>query len=189
MASYDRELLEASRHLLFREPGARGRLPRAKVRRSISTAYYALFHFLLEEAARMIVGSTSGLSRRRRVFMRLFTHKGILTAVGKIRGQNVDPSVAEFLRPPSEQDLPFVAPPFARDMALAFQDAQAKRHDADYDLNKALFVDDAELLIERVEAAIAGWREARMDSDKDFKRAFWLLMLMKGQLRRDEGAV
>jgi hypothetical protein len=188
VATYDRELLEAARHLIVRPAGSRGRLPRAKVRRSISTAYYALFQFLLEEAARAVIGTTNALSRRRRIFMRLFTHRGLLTALGKIRGQSVDVSVADFLRAPGAAAGSFQAPGFARDMALAFEDAQAKRHDADYDLNKPMMVDDAALLIDRVEAAIAGWRQAQSDLDKDVKRAFWLLMLMKGQLRREEGS-
>jgi hypothetical protein len=45
MASHDAELLAAADELLSRETRRRGPLPRARVRRSISTAYYALFHF------------------------------------------------------------------------------------------------------------------------------------------------
>ncbi|MFL6845060.1 MAG: hypothetical protein ACJ8ER_09295 [Allosphingosinicella sp.] len=188
MASYDRELLEAARTLIARQPGARGRLPRAKVRRSLSTAYYALFHFLLEEASRTVIGTTNVLSRRRRIFARLFTHRGLLTALTKIRGQAVEESVADFLRGPATAPGAFPAPVFARDMALAFQDAQTKRHDADYDLNKPMTAEDAALLIDRVDAAITGWRQAGSEEEKDFKRALSLLMLMKGQLRREEGA-
>lgn len=57
MAKYDQELLEAARQLIVRHAGQRGRLPSARVRRSISTSYYALFHFLLDETATRIAGS------------------------------------------------------------------------------------------------------------------------------------
>lgn len=185
MARYDEELLETARLLLVRPGGARGRLARARVRRSISTAYYALFHFLLDSAARSMIGTRNGLSQRRRILMRLFTHTGIATALMKVRGAAVDVSVVDYLRPPGAAAGPFAAPLFARNLAAAFQDAQAKRHDADYDLNKSLVAEDAELLIDRVQAAIRGWDGATGDADKDFKSAFWILMLMKGQLRKE----
>jgi hypothetical protein len=43
MAIHHDELLEVAERLLVRSEGERGRLSRARVRRSISTAYYALF--------------------------------------------------------------------------------------------------------------------------------------------------
>jgi hypothetical protein len=69
-------------------------------------------------------------------------------------------------------------------LASAFSAAQAKRHDADYNLNEALSEKDARLLAARVGDAIADWRGANTAADKDFKHALCMLMLLKGHLRQ-----
>src|SRR5437899_1762568 len=130
MATYDGELLEAARRLLVRRAGQRGRLPSARIRRSISTSYYALFHFLLDEVGARVVGTHNDLRRRRRILNRTVTHKGIKTTLDKVRGAQVDASVEDFLRSPGIPPTPVIPPPFARNLANTFIDAQAKRHDA-----------------------------------------------------------
>ena len=49
------DLLRQARHLATREPR---RPSQASLRRSVSTAYYALFHLLVDEAVRRMVVST-----------------------------------------------------------------------------------------------------------------------------------
>ena len=70
-------------------------------------------------------------------------------------------------------------------MAAAFANAQAMRHHADYDLNRVLSEQDARRLLARVRRAITGWRAATTPADRDFKSALCMLMLLKGQLRRE----
>ena len=185
MPSYDQELLAAADLLLARSAGQRGKLAGARIRRSISTSYYALFHFLLNEAAVRTVGSHGFLLRRRRIFARSLTHAGMKAALEKIKGDRVDPSVADFLRDVDVAPGPVEPPPFAQTMAKAFLDAQAKRHDADYDLNASLSEQDARLLRMRVDRAITAWLEASGPADRDFKFALCTLMLLKGGLRRE----
>lgn len=185
MAKYDQELLEAARQLIVRHAGQRGRLPSARVRRSISTSYYALFHFLLDETATRIAGSGNGLRIRRRVLSRTVSHRGMKTTLTKVRGASVDPSVSDFLCGAVGAG-PYAAPAFAQNLARAFLDAQAKREDADYDLNKSLSETDARLLRLRVKRVITRWRAARTQADRDFKHALCLLVLLKGQLRNDQ---
>jgi hypothetical protein len=185
MATYDEELLAAAEHLLTRRPGQRGKLPNARIRRSISTAYYGIFHFLLLEAGVRLVGATNDIRRRRRTFARSFTHAGMRSALEKVRHATVDPRVADLLRPPGESKGIVESPAFARKVAAVFSDAQAKRHDADYDLNETLSEPDAKALIERVKSAVQEWRAARSPTDSDFKRALCILMLLRGQLRRE----
>lgn len=180
---YHRQLLQISEKLLQRQGGQRGKLPGGQVRRSISSSYYALFHFLLEEAARRIIGSQSGLLRRRRIFIRTFSHSGIKRALDKVRTTNIDPNAAEFLRAPTDAGGESATPRFARTMANTFLDALSKRHDADYDLNKALSGEDARLVQARVERAIESWRSANSPGDRDFKHALCLLMALGGNLR------
>jgi uncharacterized protein (UPF0332 family) len=184
MPAYDQELMAAARDFLG-PAGKKGKPPSARIRRSISTCYYALFHFLLNEVAVRTIGSHGALLRRRRIFARSLSHAGIKVALDKVKGRRIDPSVEEFLCEDGIALGPVEPPPFAQSMAKAFLDAQAKRHDADYDLNKWLSKRDAELLVTRVERAIDEWRRASTRADKDFKHALCVLMVLKGSLRRE----
>ena len=185
MATYDAELLEAVRRLLARRTGQRGKLPSARIRRSISTSYYALFHFLLDEVGARVVGTRNDLRRRRRLLSRAVTHRGMKTTLDKVRGTRIDISVEEFLRPSGAALGPVAPPIFVRNLANAFIDAQAKRHDADYDMNKPLSELDARLLGTRARRVIADWRAANTSTDRDFKHALCVLILLKGQLRAE----
>src|SRR5689334_8611187 len=120
MASFDEELVRAARRLVARRAGQKGKLPAARIRRSISTAYYGIFHFLVEEAGRHLIGTNNDLRRRRRTLGRAFTHKGMNVALSKVRGANVDFSVADLLRPRRLNTRVVVSPLFAREMADAF---------------------------------------------------------------------
>jgi hypothetical protein len=184
---YDDELLKAARRLLARRAGQRGKLPGARVRRSISTSYYALFHFLMEEVGTRVVGTRNDLGRRRRLVSRTLSHAGVKTTLSKVRGARAEVSVEDFLRLSSAAPGPVSPPLFAHNLANAFIDAQAKRFDADYDLNKALSELDARLLRSRVARVIAAWRAANTAADRDFKQALCVLMLLKGQLRAENG--
>ncbi len=185
MAGYDDELLEAADLLLVRMAGRRGKLSNALVRRSISTSYYAIFHFLLEETGERLIGTHDDLRRRRRVLVRTLSHAGLRTALLKMRGSSVDRSVDELFRLPSAPVGPVPCPSFIQGIAQTFLDAQAKREDADYDLNAVLSETDARLLLSRVKHSIAGWRVANTAADRDFKLALVSLFLLKGQLRKD----
>lgn len=185
MATYNAELLDVAHGLLTRRTGQPGKLPGARVRRSISTSYYALFHFLLDEVGSRVIGTHNDLRRRRRVLGRTISHRGIKTALDKVRDRTVEASVEDVLRPPGAPSGPLVPPAFIRELAKAFADAQAKRHDADYDMNKQLSEADARLLRTRVEQVVGAWRRADSVADRDFKHALCVLILLKGQLRAD----
>lgn len=152
MASLHDDLLDTAERLLDRA-GKPGRLPTAQVRRSISTAYYALFHFLLLEVTRRVVGSENALKRRRQILARSLTHSGLRLALEKLSGHSVDASVEDFLRPTGTTGR-VVPPSFAQAMARTFADAQTMRYDADYDLNRTLSERDARLLLVRVRLAM-----------------------------------
>ena len=183
MASHDAELLAVAEKLLSREPSRRGQLPRARVRRSVSTAYYALFHFLLEEVGRKIVGTHGNLLERRRILARAITHKGAKDTLDKVRGARIHASVDDFLKPLNAAGGMAGAPPFVRSFANAFIDAQAKRHEADYDLNANLSESDAKLLAARAKHEIQAWRAATSDADRDFKHALCILLVLTGKWR------
>jgi len=183
MASYDLDMLEAAERLLDRDIGQRGPLPQARIRRSISTAYYALFHFVLDEFCRRVVGTHSSLSRRRRILARTLSHRGLKRTFDKIRGRAIDASVAEFLATSFVTGGPAAAPGFARTLASVFADTQTVRHDADYDLNVSFSEKDARTIVTQVRRSISDWRAADKESDRDFKQALSVLALLEGQLR------
>src|SRR4051812_30892502 len=121
MPSYDDELLDAAYRLLSRRKGQRGRLPGARIRRSISTSYYALFHFLLEEVTTRTVGTGNNLRVRRRTLARTVTHAGLRTTLDKIRGAEINNSVRPYFQV-GIYGPPVAAPPFAQNLARAFID-------------------------------------------------------------------
>jgi hypothetical protein len=185
MPAHDEALLAVAEHLLERPQGLRGRLSRARIRRSVSSTYYALFHFLLDEIGQKVVGANVNLLERRRILARTISHKGLRTALEKVRRNTVDTSVADFVRPLSAAAGPAAPPAFVKNIANAFIDAQDKRVEADYDLNETLSEADAKVLAQRVKNAIDIWRAATTDADRDFKHALCVLMLLKGQLRSE----
>lgn len=185
MSSFSDELLETARLLLQRQPGQRGRLPAARVRRSISTTYYALFNFILEDVARRVVGTEQRLRIRRHDLARTISHNGVRVAFDKLKGRVVDRSVANFYAAAvNAQDVE--VPRYVKNMARAFSDAFTKRQDADYNLSQALSEQDARLLLLRVQRVIRDWRNATSKADRDVKHATALLILLKGQLRSEK---
>lgn len=121
------DLLEQARLLARREP----KRPRqASLRLSISTCYYSLFHFLVEESTAMLIGSSQGKAELRRFAERAFVH-------GKMRSLCV-----EFTKSIPSSDLlkafwnsrGVAANVDIQTVAGAFRDLQDLRHAADYDL-------------------------------------------------------
>lgn len=181
MATHDRELIQAAKLLLIREVGRRGTLPSARTRRSVSTAYYPLFQFIVDEVGLRVVGTASGLRRRRRLLGRTISHAALRLTLRRVLGGRVDAAVADFLIRTGTD----VTPPFARELAECFVAAQKQRHDADYDMDASPTEADAELLVDRVERVVSGWRAADSPADRDFKQALYVLIVLKGQLRAE----
>ena len=126
---------------------APGEPEQASLRRSISTAYYALFHLLVQEAVQSWNGSPTarfGLERR-------FEHrtmKDVSNAVwrGSWRGWST----------PSP-----VVPPELQNVASVFVDLQEARQQADYDNAKTWAAMDAQALVADAQFAFDNWRTVR----------------------------
>jgi hypothetical protein len=181
MASYDDEMLGAAAAVLKRRKGQKGRLPDARVRRSISTSYYALFHFLAEEVTGKLIGVTNDVRVRRRLLTRTIAHAALRLTFEKVQGATIHVSVQTFFERDGVKLMS--APQFAQAIARTFLDAQAKREEADYDRNAVFSETDARVLRVRVKKTIRLWRVATSPSDRDFKRAFAVLVLLGGKLR------
>ena len=148
------DLLEQAEFLCNREPGN----PRqASLRRAVSTAYFALFHLLIDEA----VGNWS-VARQRSVLARTFDHAKM---------KNVCESyITSFYRvgsPPAGVQL--------KDVAQTFGTLQQQRHIADYDNGFLWRRTDAAARIDLAGAAFADWRAIRgADEAQDYLLTLFL---------------
>jgi uncharacterized protein (UPF0332 family) len=136
--------------LANREPK---RPKQASLRRSVSTAYYALFHLLISEA-------TLNWKRveRRPLLARFFEHGKMKSASDKQRGEctrffNSKPP------PPPGADLDCMR--HLHRVADTFFEAQQQRHTADYDNSKDWTRTEAVRLIAKVDSAFQSWRAIR----------------------------
>jgi hypothetical protein len=67
------DLLDQAAHLATLEPG---RPKQASLRRSISSAYYSMFHLIVDDASRFLIGS----SRLLPAIARSFEHQAVRAA-------------------------------------------------------------------------------------------------------------
>lgn len=183
MSTFGDDLLEAASSLLSRRTGQKGPLKSAYVRRSISTTYYAIFHFCLDEAALRLVGTGGELRQRRRLFIRTLSHSGLTAGFGKLKGATIDRSVEDLFRSPSDAPGPVAVPAFVQQIATAYLTAKAMREDADYNLSAPLSASDARKIRRRVHLALQAWTGANTQADRDAKHAVALLLSLKGRLR------
>lgn len=114
----------------------------AKLRRAISTAYYALFHTLVGGATDLMAGANTRGTQRYLAIYRSFEHKRMADAcrhvsAGKLR---------------TETGALFHASLQA--CANAFVELQENRHEADYDPVKKIALSDAQAAVSKAEDAM-----------------------------------
>ena len=146
MALHD-NLLEQAKHLARKEP----RKPRqASLRRSVSTAYYALFHLLVDDAGRLFADGSvpAGL---RDLVKRAFQHGAMRDASMAFSGN----------LPGHVQRVVPIASPELRRVAASFVELQEARHQADYDLSRYFTRRETLQLIQRTESAFQAWTTLR----------------------------
>lgn len=148
--SYHSDLLEQARHLLELDTT---RPRQANLRRAVSTAYYALFHLLINEAARGL--ASDDLLRAR--ISRAFTHTEMKDACKSFKGTKLPEHVLEAC----PQGVATIVPDPLKSIAETFIDLQAEREEADYGINYRLTRSEARQLIERVGQAFSLWESVR----------------------------
>ena len=119
----------------------------AALRRSVSTAYYALFHLLVEEAAQRWQGSPAAVT-------------------GLQRALNHGPMKASSLQFTSANwkdwhGITQPVPPEIQSVARAFIDLQQERHDADYNNHETWSLTDVQTLLNTAESAFRNWLTIR----------------------------
>jgi uncharacterized protein (UPF0332 family) len=134
---YSRELLNSALVLHRTTPETQ-----ANMRRAISTAYYALFHFLIEDACGNWIRS-----EQRSKLARMFDHRRMAEASrGRIKEYKASPGASELL---------------IYSVAEAFLQLQEQRHHADYDLSDTVVLDDVEEAIGLASDAFECWELVR----------------------------
>ena len=154
--------------------GGVGRPRQADLRRAISTAYYALFHRLIDDACRMMIsGRGSDSDRLRGVLRRAFGHQDMLDAAKSFRSANMKRA----FRPALDNEE---IPDSLRRVADAFFRLQQARHEADYNLAVSIAREDAITSVETVQTAFRDWEQVQRSHAA---RVFLTALLTYRQMR------
>jgi len=143
-----RQLLDQARELAKK---GRSSTREADLRRAVSAVYYALFHFLIDEAARYFLGSRASERDLRSIMARAFVHGEMAKASRPFMSGTLPGKFAAF--------HPIPGPLSA--IAKAFVDIQQARHLADYDPSARFEIPQVEAIIRRAENAIIDWEQIR----------------------------
>jgi hypothetical protein len=136
--SYSTELLDSAAATSHVHPQTQ-----ANLRRAVSTAYYSLFHFLIEEAC----GNWIRPEQRGKLG-RAFEHKQMSDASNRCVRKYENAAAGTH-----ESDL--------RSVASAFHKLQRRRHTADYDLSGVFYDHEVDLDIRSVRNAFTNWSVIR----------------------------
>lgn len=150
---YAEDLLEQAGHLAKRELK---KPKQASLRRSVSAAYYALFHLLVGDAAKRF--SPQGPKGLQNLWQRAFTHSEMKNTCKAFASANLP----EHLKPL------IAGVQLSKDsiaVAKAFVDLQEARHRADYDLSEAVSRQYAVDQIKIAQNAFHAWNNVRNTPD------------------------
>lgn len=166
--SLHEELLDTARALIRRN---QNRPSGADLRRSISTAYYALFHRLIGDGVSQLASG----SPQPDALGRAFGHTDMKKICQHLQKSPLPPQVAQFFGPLVSTEL--------KNVAAAFIELQDLRHAADYDRGRDPPFGKADALnaVGRVEAAFRDWEKVR---ETPAARMFLVLHLLGDRWNR-----
>lgn len=152
-------LFAQARALATLDPGK----PRqVNLRRAVSAAYYALFHALVDEACRLILGGSHAEAPFRHALGRAFTHGAMKQSCAAFGGGTLKASVTKGL-PAS-----FSIPAEVRRIANSFVRLQEQRHNADYDRSERFRRSDVLRFVDQAEAALNAFAGLPSSSERKF---------------------
>jgi uncharacterized protein (UPF0332 family) len=123
------------------------------IRRSISNAYYAVFHAILTEAADTFVGTTKRSSPIYVLCYRSIAHRSLRELCADVRKSTLPKKYSSYV--PTNGLGPNI-PTFASSV----MELQEKRHTADYDPTFSAKISDARLTIRTARAALRRFQTA-----------------------------
>jgi uncharacterized protein (UPF0332 family) len=130
----------------------------ANLRRAVSSAYYAMFHYLIDAACRTQLGGEHARIAYRHVLGRAFAQE----ACRSFGGGTLKSTVSKGLPSTYRIELPI------QDVASAFVELQQLRHAADYDLTERFTRSDVLSLLEEIAGVMSAFRTLRSDVGKSF---------------------
>jgi len=152
-------LLEQAERLI--QPPAAGPPRQVDVRRAISSAYYAVFHYMVSTAADEVVGVTLRQTSRYALVYRSIDHRGLRELCEVVQKPTLPPKFAPYS--PSNG--------FGRNLpafAAGLIDLQDKRHGADYNPAIRVKTSDALSAIRTARSAIRRFDKASASRRKAF---------------------
>ena len=135
-------------------PERRGRPKQARLRSSISTAYYSLFSLLVDEAATVMVGSGNKKKALRGYVMRAISHETIENVCKGFASRNPDAKIKKALdghRIPDD----------LADVARTCHNLQVYRHEADYNFIRSFTKEQAIGIVDETGKAHKKWKTIR----------------------------
>jgi len=136
------------------------------LRRAITAAYYAVFHYLVDEACCMQIGSKHSQAPYRSVIGRAFTHTVMKQACTSFAGGTLKETVIKGL--PRDATGRYQISEAIRNVALTFADLQEKRYRADYDRCERFIRSEVLTIIESAKKGVARFAELPISDDKRF---------------------
>ena len=149
------------------------------LRRAVSTVYYAVFHFLIDEACRHIMGTQHGEQGYRNVLGRAFSHATMKDACSSFLGGSLPKVISKGL--PKTATGQYVILTEIKNMARVFVDLQEKRHLADYDRTERFTRAGVRQLIEDAQEQILNFQSVPLTSNE--KRFFLACLLTWKELK------
>ena len=156
---YASQLLSLAEQLAESPP--RGAPKQVRLRRPISTAYYAVVHRLVSGAADILVGAGQLRNSQRYLLVyRSFEHRRMADVCRQVMGGSLR----------TESGAPFEAA--IRQCAAAFIELQEGRHEADYDPIIKIALSDAKTAVAKAPTAIQ-----RLENSPEPERMLFLTLL------------
>jgi hypothetical protein len=137
------ELLDTAKYLLRRN---KNKPTQAEIRRSISTAYYALFHRLIEHGTGHLVTEIA----QQQALARTYSHTSMREICDLVTRQPLPPILVPLFGSSVPDEL--------REVAATFADLQDWRHDADYNLSLTYIRAEGRGRVVDVEKAFDVWK-------------------------------
>lgn len=174
MSQIATDLFQQAEHLVNRDPK---KPKQANLRRAVSSAYYGLFHFLIEEAVQQIIGSTNNVKPLRLFAARAFSHTAMRDACLEFSKSTPKPILKNHWAWIEQPDAPSLA-----SVARTFVQLQQDRHRADYDLATPFTKAEAIAIVESSVQATKDWKKARKCLP-DAAQMFCLSLILWGNLK------
>jgi hypothetical protein len=146
---FAQHLLEQAGWLSQAAPGDRGAPRQADLCRAASTAYYALFRFLIDKACDQLLGVTA-IPSHRGVLARAFTHGQMKQACIQFSAKAL-PAALKPAAPAGGVNADL------QGLCQSFVKLQERRHQADYDRNARFTRSSVAAIIAEARAAMAAW--------------------------------